>query len=167
MPTWVLTAAYAIHLLATVVWIGGLVFQAIFLLPATQSRLEPPMQLRLMTALRRRFTPLAWLSLALLTATGLTQMVAHPAYEGVLAIGDRWSAAIFAKHLAILLMVGAAAYQSLSIHPAYERLLLFQSKVDAAPEDISDLDRSTRQLLWINLILSVVVLILTAVARTA
>ncbi|MGD8605580.1 MAG: CopD family protein [Anaerolineales bacterium] len=167
MPTWVLTAAYAIHMLATVVWVGGLAFQAVFLLPATQSRLELPQQMRLMAALRRRFTPLAWLSLALLTATGLTQMVAHPSYQGMLAIGNRWSVAIFAKHLTILLMVGATAYQSLSLHPAYERLLLLQSKVEASALDTSQLDRSGRRLLWINLGLSALVLILTAAARTS
>lgn len=167
MPNWVLTAAYSMHMLATVVWIGGLVFQAVFLLPAIQSRLEPSDQLRLMTTLRKRFTPLAWLSLALLTATGLTQMVAHPSYEGMLAIGSRWSLAIFAKHITILLMVGATAYQSLALHPAYERLLLLQAKAVPSQVDANILDRSARRLLWLNLVLSTLVLVLTAVARTA
>jgi uncharacterized membrane protein len=167
MPNWVLTTSYAIHMLATVVWIGGLVFQAVFLLPATQSRLDTPQQLRLMIALRRRFTPLAWLSLALLTATGLTQMAAHPSYEGVLAIGDRWSAAILAKHAAIILMVGVTAYQSLSLHPAYERLLLRQTRTEGTDINTDELDRSAQRYLWINLGLSALVLILTAVARTA
>ena len=167
MPNWVLTTAYSIHMLATVVWIGGLVFQAIFLLPTTQSRLEPPVQLRLMAALRRRFTPLAWLSLAALTATGLTQMTAHPAYEGFLSIGGRWAVALLAKHLAIAIMVAVAAYQSLSLHPAYERVLLLQSKGADSAMDTADLDRSARRLLWFNLFLSALVLIFTAVARTA
>lgn len=167
MPTWVLTVAYSIHMLATVVWIGGLVFQAVFLLPATQSRLEPPIQLRLMAALRRRFTPLAWLSLALLTATGLTQMTAHPAYEGFLSFGNRWAMALLAKHLAIVIMVAAAAYQSLSLHPAYERVLLLQSKSGNSSINTRDLDRSARRLLWFNLFLSALVLIFTALARTA
>jgi uncharacterized membrane protein len=166
MPTWVLTTAYTIHMLATVVWVGGLVFQAVFLLPVTQSRLESPQQLRLMAALRRRFTPLAWLSLALLTASGLTQMAAHPSYEGILAIANRWSAAIFAKHLLILLMAGTTTYQSLWLHPAYERLLLIQSKAEGEI-DTDGLDRSARRLLWLNLGLSTLVLILTAVARTS
>ena len=140
-------------MLATVVWIGGLVFQALFLLPATQARLDARIEGGTVTAL--------------LTATGLTQMVAHPSYEGMLAISDRWSLAIFAKHLGILLMVAAAGYQSLSLHPAYERLLLLQSKVQEADLETDHLDRSARRLLWLNLGLSALVLILTAVARTS
>jgi uncharacterized membrane protein len=167
MPDWVLTASYAIHMLATVVWIGGLVFQAVFLMPATQSRLETFHQLRLMAALRRRFIPIAWLSLALLVATGLTQMIAHPSYEGILSINNGWAVALLAKHLAIILMVGAAAYQSLWLHPAYERLLLLRSRDGDASTNTDDLDRSARRLLWVNLCLSALVLIFTAIARTA
>jgi uncharacterized membrane protein len=36
-PTWALSLAYTLHMLATVVWIGSLFYQSLFLLPAIRA----------------------------------------------------------------------------------------------------------------------------------
>src|SRR5436190_9397084 len=41
----------------------------------------------------RRFNPLAWISLAVLVASGLTQMSASKNYQGLLRIANPWAAA--------------------------------------------------------------------------
>lgn len=58
------------HLLATAAWIGGMIFMKAILVPSL-AVLEPPQRGRLMGAVARRFTALAWTSTALLAATGL------------------------------------------------------------------------------------------------
>ncbi len=57
------------HLLATATWIGGMIFMKAILLPSL-AVLEPPQRGRLMGAVARRFTVLAWTSVVLLAATG-------------------------------------------------------------------------------------------------
>jgi uncharacterized membrane protein len=152
------------HMAATVSWIGGLFFQAVILRPAIQRALDPPAMARLLELLRRRFDPLAWLSLAVLVATGLTQMSANPSYQGFLAVGNRWAAAILAKHLVIAGMIGLAAFQTWFLYPRLSRLALRSS---GSPEETSSTQRQQVSLGWLNLLLSVAVLLLTAVARTA
>lgn len=165
MPDWVLTSFYALHLLATVLWIGGLVFQALFLLPFL-TRAHGDTTTTDLSLLQTRFQPLAWLSLAVLFATGLTQMAAHPQYEGLLAIQTRWSIAIFAKHLSILPMVGITAFQSLFLHPRLQRELI-RTKNQGSEIQNMEILKEERRLIALNTILSIAVLILTAIARTS
>jgi uncharacterized membrane protein len=164
MPAWALTLAYTLHMAATVSWVGGLLFQAAILMPAIQRSLDPAAAARLLETLRRRFDPLAWLSLAVLVATGLTQMGANPNYEGFLAFGNRWAAAILAKHAVIAGMVGLAAYQTWFLYPRLTRLTLVRG---GAPEAAAAASRQQASLGRLNLIFSAAVLALTAIARTA
>lgn len=163
MPTWALTLAYWLHMAATVVWIGGLFFQAAIVAPALTATLEPQAALKLLRSLRQRFSPLAWFSLALLTATGLTQMSGSPHYDGLLQIDNRWSAAILAKHAVIGLMVIAAAIQTWLLQPQLERALLRPETPEASGASAT----RYQQLTSVNLVLGLVVLALTAIARTA
>ena len=161
-----LTGAYWLHMAATVVWIGGLFFQAAILHPALDGSASNDEALRLLRSVRRRFQPLSWLSLAVLFGTGLMQMSANPNYEGLLGLGNRWAAAIFVKHLAILLMVGAAAVQTWVLHPRLERSLMSRRRANSDDWDTQSA-RLDARLTAVNLALALIVLALTAVARTA
>jgi uncharacterized membrane protein len=163
---WILSASYTLHMLATVLWIGGLVFQAVFMLPfLTRKSLDENARSGL-TLIQTRFQPLAWLSLAILLGTGLTQMTVHPQYEGLLAVENRWSLAILAKHLSILPMVGINAFQSFVLHPRLQREMLRSKRSGSSPQTRSHLLRE-KQLVLANSVLSVIVLTLTAIARTS
>jgi uncharacterized membrane protein len=152
---------------ATIVWIGGVFFQAVVLTPALSSASPFEGQAHLLGSVRRRFDPLAWLSLAVLIATGLTQMSANPNYRGFLAIGNVWSAAILSKHLVIGVMILVASYQTWILYPQLDRMLLARAaKVEPGPIAARLAVLQIRSV-WLNLILALVVLALTAVARTA
>jgi len=161
VPRLALTLAYWLHMAATVVWIGGLTFQTIILAPALDSSPE------LLERLRRRFEPLAWLSLAVLVGTGLIQMSASPNYTGLLSIRNGWSAAILAKHLVIGLMLVLASIQTWWIQPRLARLVLIAAHASQEPADVHLLRRRQLRLLRLQTVLSIVVLALTAVARSA
>jgi uncharacterized membrane protein len=164
---WVLSAAYALHMAATVAWVGGLTFQSL-LLPSLTRSLEPLTRARFYEALSRRFQPIALLSLAILVFTGLSQMAAHPSYAGILEINGRWAQAILVKHLAFGVMVAVAGYQTWSVQPGLTRMMLIQAAGAGAADDeirriLARIDRLTR----LNTALALIVLALTAVARTA
>jgi uncharacterized membrane protein len=59
-----------LHILATVVWVGGMFFAHQCLRPVVLVQLEPPQRLRLWNGVFGRFFPWVWLSLVVLIATG-------------------------------------------------------------------------------------------------
>ncbi|MEJ2012152.1 MAG: CopD family protein [Anaerolineales bacterium] len=166
MPDWVLTASYSAHMLATVLWIGGIVFQAALLFPVALKPQFVPEFRKPLAMLRSRFQPLAWLSLAVLIGSGLTQMTANANYSGLLAIENRWSVAILLKHMGFAGMVGVMAYQTWVLYPRWSRLELILAHSDQATFDPGLLRRES-VLMRVQLLLSILVLILTAIARTS
>ena len=59
-----------LHLIAAIVWLGGMTFMLFALRPAALATLEPQPRARLMVAVMRRFFPLVAGSVLLLFATG-------------------------------------------------------------------------------------------------
>jgi putative copper export protein len=162
VATGLLTAAYSLHLAATAVWIGGLIFLSL-VLPGQLARLPVEQRQSLIDSAVRRFLPVAWLCFAVFVGTGLMQMASSPNYEGLLAVGNTWAAAILTKHIVIGAMVALLAYQTWILRPRIERYALGLEKLD--PNTIAVLRRRDLLLLRISVVLASVVLILTAVAR--
>jgi len=165
-PHWALTAAYWLHMLATVLWLGGLSSTAILILPAARKSLPADLYHQLLDQIQKKLQMIGWLSLAVLWGTGMFQMSANPEYGGVLAIENNWAVAIFLKHLVVLIMMAASAYMTWGILPALSRLALIKAAGKAVDEKTEvRLRQKEARLIWANLILSFVVLLLTAAAR--
>jgi uncharacterized membrane protein len=163
-PAWALTLTYWLHMLGTVVWIGGLSVFSLLVLPAASKTLQARDKVNFLLEIQKRMNPLAWFSLALLVGTGMMQMSINPNYSGFLAINSTWGMAIFIKHLLFLAMVAISAYQTWGLMPALRRATLRQAK-GMDDKDAVNLQRSEVFLVRINLGLGVLVLLLTALAR--
>ena len=165
MSSGLLAVSYWLHLIATIVWVGGLAMMALVAWPGARKVLGPGKQLgALMADWQRRFNPLAWLSLAVLIGTGLMQMAANPNYNGFLVISNTWAGAILAKHIAVGGMILIGAYMNWSLQPALARLALLEAANRPAPEAESLRLREVT-LTRLNLACALLVLALTAVAR--
>ena len=141
-----LSIAYWLHMLATVVWIGGLAALALFVLPAARAALEPGPYAAFLGALQRRLDSLGWFSLLVLAATGLFQMSASPHYQGFLAIQNLWAGAILIKHLLFFGMAGTSAYLTWGLAPRLRRLALLQAhQAQASPANAEQGARLQRQ----------------------
>ena len=163
---WALAFAYWLHMLATVAWLGGLSATALLVIPAARKTLNES-DAALLGRVQQRLQRVGWLSLAILFGTGLFQMSASPSYEGFLAISNSWSVAIFAKHIVIVVMIGASIYITWVLNPKLQRLALLQAAgKEVGPQQSSALRQQENTLLWVNLVLSILVLLLTALART-
>ena len=158
--------AYWLHMLSTVIWIGGLAAMVLLVLPAAQKALSTEAFVHLLEALQRRLDPLGWFCLMLLVGTGLFQMSASPNYKGFLAVNNPWAFAILVKHLVFLGMVAVSAYLTWGVLPGMRRAALRLSKGLESP-DAARLQRHNTQLLRLNLLLAVIVLALTALARVS
>ncbi len=58
------------HLLATVIWLGGIFYLNLVLMPSINT-IAPPERSKLMFAVSSRFTVLAWISIIFLIITGI------------------------------------------------------------------------------------------------
>jgi uncharacterized membrane protein len=157
-----LATSYLVHLVATVVWIGGIVFMAFVVTPATTTE---PGSSRLLTAIQRRFTPIANLSLIVLIVTGMVQLTASANYAGFLNLSSTWAKAIFLKHISVGGMILAGLYMNLVLQPDINRMAMLLASGKVKPEDTAALTRRQSQLMQINVALAMAVLSFTAVAR--
>lgn len=168
-PAWALSLAFWLHMLATVVWIGGLASLSILVLPAARKALDAGAFAAFLADLQRRLDPIAWFCLAVLAGTGLFQMSANPNYEGFLTVQNLWGAAILFKHLLFFGMAGLSAYMTWAVLPGLRRIVMLQSGSNVIGGDQAGYERLSRQelrLLRLNLVLGVLVLGLTALARS-
>lgn len=161
MPTFVLALNYWLHLLATVVWIGGLAMLALVVWPGiiAASEQDAAGVRRLFDRIERRFQPLANISLAVLLVTGLIQMDGDPRYEGFLVIRNDWSRVMLIKHGVVAIMIGVTGVVQAVLLPEMRRASLLADK--GAADDSTSRNRLKR-LSLINLALGVLVLLLTA-----
>lgn len=64
-------AVYTLHLLAALIWVGGMFFAWMILRPAAVSVLEAPARLSLWAEVFRRFFQWVWLAVLLLPVSGM------------------------------------------------------------------------------------------------
>jgi uncharacterized membrane protein len=167
-PNWVLTFIYWLHLLATIIWIGVLAALALLVQPAALQTLPAEVYRRFFDKLQPRIQQVGWFSLAVLIVTGMFQMSASPSYKGFLAIQNAWAVAILAKHIVIGGMVIISIYQTWFLNPAIQRLgFRLAAGIEIPEDDQKRLYHREKLLYRLNLIIAVIILGLTALARVS
>ncbi|MFQ5399025.1 MAG: CopD family protein [Anaerolineae bacterium] len=162
MMFWILVFSYWIHLLATVIWLGGLALMGLVAWPALRRGTLASNQ---WLALQQSFMPWANGSLLVLLITGFIQMTNDPNYTGFLAIDSLWAGAILIKHLAFGSMLLTGAYVQWSLYPAMARIrLLAEKRPQSAAGEQERLTRRERRLLTLNLLCAAAILLFTAIA---
>lgn len=163
-----LAVLYAVHLLAAVVWIGGLAMLALVVSPGARRVLGDGSASSavgaLMSELERRFSPLANLSLVVLIATGMLQMSADENYGGFLLFNNTWAWAMLLKHLAVIGMALVAGYVTLALEPERRRLLTLAAARRPDREAERQQARRRARLAWFNLGCGLLTLLFTAIA---
>lgn len=161
MP-WILAISYWIHLLATIVWLGGIALITLIAWPALQ---RGTLKANEWWAVQRRFITWANVSIIILLVTGFYQMTVDPNYKGFLQVDSQWAVAILLKHIAFLGMVAITAYMQAVLYPAMARTaLLSERKPEIAASESSRIQKREIRLLRLNLVCAVVVLLFTATA---
>lgn len=162
MTFWILVFSYWFHLLATVVWLGGL---AVMLLVAWPALRRGTLADNHWLVLQQRLMPWANGSLIVLLITGFVQMTNDANYTGFLQIDSLWAGAILIKHLAFGGMVAIGVYVQWVLYPAMERLKLLGGKRPSLLQaEQAALSQREIRLLRLNLLCAVAVLFCTAVA---
>ncbi|WP_447732699.1 CopD family protein [Pseudomonas shirazensis] len=74
------TLPYTLHVLAALVWVGGMFFAWLILRPATVAALKGPARLRLWLEVFRRFFVWVWVAVAILAISGIGML--HMRFSG-------------------------------------------------------------------------------------
>lgn len=163
---WLLAASFFLHMVATVVWIGGLFTMSLVVWPGLRRAINDDEAFgRVVEALHQRFRPLANISLAVLVLTGFVQMNANENYKGLLNFDNPWAQAIALKHVSIIGMIVVGVIMTFAVQPALRRNALLVAGGVGDEHEAQRLRKRMNRLSRIDLILGVLVLGLTAAAR--
>lgn len=96
MNLMILATCNFLHLIATVVWIGGIFMILLVILPGAKASLESgPMISGLMKEISKRFTPMAKISIVVLIITGIVTVLYDIGYlllKKLYPLKTRWFA---------------------------------------------------------------------------
>lgn len=142
-----------IHLLASVVWIGGMFFVFMVLRPSMPV-LDPPARLKLHQEIFRRFFPWVWVAVAALLLTGYWMMLAY--FGGMKGSG---------MYIHLMMGIGtlmALLFVWLWISP----YRLFKAAVQAGDADAAQRQTGRiRHIIAVNLVMGVVVALLASTGK--
>jgi uncharacterized membrane protein len=72
-----MASAVLLHVIAAVIWVGGMFFAYLVLRPVAAGQLEPPERLRLWVGVFGMFFPWVWSSIIVILATGFWIIFGH------------------------------------------------------------------------------------------
>ena len=93
--------ALFLHILAAVIWVGGMFFAHVVLRPIAAGQLEPPVRLTLWVGVFKRFFPLVFVAIATLLVTGYWMILSF--YGGFDAVGLHVHIMIWTGYVMILI----------------------------------------------------------------
>lgn len=149
-----MSISIALHLLAAVVWVGGMIFAHNSLRPAAVQVLEPPLRLELWVQVFRRFFVLVWISIALILSTGYWMLFNY--FGGFAGAG---------MHIQIMHWLGLAMVAIyLHVFFAPYRRLKQAVIVQDYPLAAAQLNQ-IRKMVGINILLGILVIIIASAGR--
>ena len=80
-----MSIALFLHILAAVIWVGGMFFAHVVLRPVVAGQLEPPVRLTLWVGVFKRFFPMVFAAIATLLVSGYWMVLSF--YQGFDAVG--------------------------------------------------------------------------------
>jgi len=144
----------ALHLLAAIVWVGGMIFAHNSLRPAAVMVLEPPLRLELWVQVFRRFFVLVWISIAVILATGYWMLFNY--FGGFAGAGTH----IHIMHGAGLVMVAIYLYVFFSPYQRLKQAVIVQDYPLAGAQL-----NKIRQMVGINILIGIFVIIVASAGR--
>jgi uncharacterized membrane protein len=124
-----------IHILSAIVWVGGMLFLALVVVPVAR-RLPPAERAPLLDSLGRRFRAVGWTAIGLLLATGLLNAgyrgVTWEAFFSGRLFASSFGQVLLLKVLLVSLMIVVSAVHDFVLGPASVRVLAASDEASAA-----------------------------------
>lgn len=160
MNLWVLSLSHLLHVLGTVVWIGGILITLFVILPSAKAALESaPMVGKMMKEVAQRFTPMANISILILIGTGFTIFYFEKNFTSFLDFHKTWNMVIYLKLLLVAVMIIIHFYRGLILNSK-----IVKSSAQANDAQTAKLKKFSLDLVKTNFVLGIMVLMLAAVS---
>lgn len=140
-----------LHLLAAVIWIGGMIFANMILFPS-HFAIDPPQRGKLLGAVVKRFTIVSWICIVVLVLTGLYKTPTHM----LLSPEGNFGLWLTIKHIVIILLILFGIIITFVIGPKIRKLGPQQGEQPSA--EFLNAQKQIRILGTTNMILGIIVL---------
>lgn len=146
--------ALALHLVAAIIWVGGMFYAYMILRPVAASQLEPPVRLKLWSEVFQRFFVWVWSIVIIIPATGYYMIFAN--WDGFTNL----TLDIHIMHVLGIIMV--LLYLHLYFAP-YRRMnqALAENKIEEAANSLSQI----RIIVMVNMLLGITVSVVASAGR--
>jgi len=152
----ILALCYWLHLIATVVWIGGIFFILFITIPSAKQVLGAEAG-KLMGETAKRFTPAANCSIIVLIITGGVLTVVSRHFSGIGNFYNGWSLGLIIKHVLVSGMIAVHFYRGLILAPKI-------AKTESVSEKAS-LQKLSLNLVKVNFCLGLTVLLCSGIIK--
>ncbi|MFZ3091098.1 MAG: CopD family protein [Nitrospirota bacterium] len=150
----ILVASHWAHLIATVIWIGGITFILLIALPSAKQVLGSDAG-KLMGEISKRFTPIANYSIIFLLVTGIILTALNKQLSEIESVKNNWTLFLILKHVLVLGMVAVHFYRGLVLAPKIAGT--------ASAEQKASLQRLSLNLVKVNFFLGLLVLFFSGI----
>ena len=147
-----------LHLIATVVWIGGVTTIFLIIHPVASKILEPSATGKLMMGITKRMRGLVYLCMVLFIGTGIVMQMMDVNFVGF-SLGDSWTFVLVIKHILTVVFIVIAIYIFQVLSPKMTQL----APKGPSPE-MANLQKKQFIFGFTNLIIAHIILLLTAIA---
>lgn len=155
MRAFIVAISYWGHLMATSVWIGGIIFVLFVAIPSSKHVLGADAG-KLMGEVSKRFTPLANYSILLLVITGAVLMGLSKQLSGIGTPHNNWTSVLILKHVFVFGMIIIHFYRGLFLVPKIMNTISATEK--------ANLQKLSLNLVKVNLSVGILVLLLSGIA---
>lgn len=143
-----------LHLISTVIWIGGIIFILFVAIPSSKQALGPDAG-KLMGEISKRFTPLANYSILLLLITGIALTFLKGYFFGFHFFEGYHSLTLSLKYILACVMIAIHFYRGMVLAPNIGRT--------ESPDKKTSLQKLSLYLVKTNLALGIIILLLVGI----
>ncbi len=150
-----------IHILAALIWIGGMFFIALVAVPILRKIESPAKRNEILSFTAKRFRVVSWIAISVLLITGLLNAINHGVTIDLISTGKLFSSyfgkVITLKVILVFIMVVLSVIHDFFLGPRLTNLI---GSSLSDPDSLKDLKRRRQYVSWLaraNVILGILV----------
>ena len=137
-----------IHVLAAIIWLGGMFFIAIVIVPVLRMLEPPQIRIEVLSSTARRFRVVSWIAIIVILVTGVLNTVNRGVTLQAISTGELFST-YFGKILALKLTLVFAMLVLSAIHDFILGPRLIELLNSNNPDSFTKLQKNRRCVSWL------------------
>jgi len=144
------TIVVVIHVLAAIVWLGGMFFISLVIVPALRNFEPPEKRIEILTATARRFRHVSWIAILVILITGIINSANHGITFQIISSGGLFSShfgkILTLKVFLVFVMIVISAIHDFILGP---KLIKLAKQSKQRPDSNMILERKRKAVSWL------------------